>query len=145
MIVINIGPLLFTTWIKSWTILTRFKIRAVNLIACKYTLSIITSQLHCFQLRATLNGKDFKFFLMGYAEKQNILLQHMREKKILFWSINMGKSINTKTRLQVMTWSLVFVLKLISTFISQNKEFFFLHVLKKDVLLLCAYTMRKKL
>jgi hypothetical protein len=33
-------------------------------------------------------------------------------------------SINTKTRLQVMTWSLVFMLKLISTFIGQNKEFF---------------------
>jgi hypothetical protein len=47
-------------------------------------------------------------------------------------------SINTKTRLQVMTWRLVFVLKLISTFIGQNKEFFFMHVLKKDALLLCA-------
>ena len=30
--------------------------------AFKYTISIITSQLHCFQLRATLNGKDFKIF-----------------------------------------------------------------------------------
>ena len=30
------------------------------------------------------------------------------------------------------------VLKLISTFIGQNKAFFFAHVLKKDVLLLCA-------
>jgi hypothetical protein len=47
-------------------------------------------------------------------------------------------SINTKTRLRVMTWNLVFVLKLISTFIGQNEEFFFMHVLKKDVLLLCA-------
>jgi hypothetical protein len=47
-------------------------------------------------------------------------------------------SINTKTRLQVMTWSLVFVLKLISTFIGQNKELSSMHVLKKDVLLLCA-------
>jgi hypothetical protein len=51
-------------------------------------------------------------------------------------------SINTKTRLQVMTWSLVFVLKLISTFIGQNKELFFIHVLKRDVLLLCAYSMK---
>jgi hypothetical protein len=41
-------------------------------------------------------------------------------------------------RLQVMTWSLVFVLKLTSTFIGQNKELFFMHVLKKDVLLFCA-------
>jgi hypothetical protein len=31
-----------------------------------------------------------------------------------------------------------FVLKLISTFIGQNKELFFMHVLKEDVLLLCA-------
>jgi hypothetical protein len=54
-------------------------------------------------------------------------------------------SINTKTRLQVMTCSLVFVLKLISTFIGKNKELFFMHVFKKDVLLLCAYPMRKKL
>jgi hypothetical protein len=38
----------------------------------------------------------------------------------------------------IMTWSLVFVLKLVSTFIGQNKELFFMHVLKKDVLLLCA-------
>jgi hypothetical protein len=47
-------------------------------------------------------------------------------------------SINTKTRLQVMTCSLVFVLKLISTFIGKNKELFSMHVFKKDVLLLCA-------
>jgi hypothetical protein len=33
----------------------------------KYTLSIITSQLHCFQLRTTLNGKDFKFFSHAWA------------------------------------------------------------------------------
>jgi hypothetical protein len=39
-----------------------------------------------------------------------------------------------------MTWSLVFVLMLISIFIDQNPEFIFLriYVLKKDVLLLCA-------
>jgi hypothetical protein len=47
-------------------------------------------------------------------------------------------SFNTKTRLQVMTWSLVFVLMLISIFIDQNPKCFFAHVLKKDVLLLCA-------
>jgi hypothetical protein len=62
---------------------------------------------------------------------------HARKK---FWilTINMEISINTKTRLQVMTWSLVYVLKLISIFIDQNKELFFMHVLKKDVLLLSA-------
>jgi hypothetical protein len=48
------------------------------------------------------------------------LLQHMREK--YFWIL-----INKYG----MTWSLVFVLKLISTFIGQNKELFFMHVLKK--------------
>ncbi len=47
-------------------------------------------------------------------------------------------SINTKTRLQVITSSLIFMLKLISSFIGQNKEFFFMHVMKKDALLLCA-------
>ena len=50
----------------------------------QYTLSIITSQLHCFQIRTILNGKDFKFFSHGLCtEKQNILLQHMRKKH--FW------------------------------------------------------------
>jgi hypothetical protein len=50
---------------------------------------------------------------------------HARKK---FWilTINMEISINTKTRLQVMTWSFVYLLKLISTFIGQNKELFFL-------------------
>jgi hypothetical protein len=32
----------------------------------------------------------------------------------------------------------IIVLKLISTFIGQNKELFFMHVFKKDVLFLCA-------
>ena len=100
-------------------------------MSSQYTLSIITSQLRCFQLRTTLNGKDFGFFSHGLCtEKQNILLQHMREKTFWILTINMEISINTKT-------SLVFVLELISTFIGQNKELFFMHVLK-DVLLLCA-------
>ena len=34
--------------------------------------------------------------------------------------------------------------KLISTFIGQNKESFFMHVLKKDVLLLCAKLAHEK-
>ena len=33
-------------------------------------------------------------------------------------------------------FSLVFMFKIISTFIGQNPKFFFMHVLKKDVLLL---------
>jgi hypothetical protein len=50
----------------------------------QYTLSVITSQLHCsFQLRTTLNGKDFNFFLMGCAlrEAEQFLLQHMHKKE----------------------------------------------------------------
>jgi hypothetical protein len=55
-----------------------------NFIRYRYDVSIITSQLHCFQLRTTLDGKDFKFFSHGLCtEKQNILLQHMHEKH--FW------------------------------------------------------------
>jgi hypothetical protein len=49
-------------------------------------------------------------------------------------------SLNTKTRLRSHhpSWplSLVFVFKLISIFIGQNPKLFFMHVLKKDVLLL---------
>jgi hypothetical protein len=64
------------------------------------TPSIITSQLRCFQLRTTLNGKDFKFFSHGLCtEKQNILLEHMHEKNSLFWPINVEIGFNTKTRL----------------------------------------------
>jgi hypothetical protein len=43
-----------------------------------------------------------------------------------------------------MTWSLVFVLMLISIF-DKNPKLFFAHVLKKDVLFLFAMPMRKKL
>jgi hypothetical protein len=47
----------------------------------QYTLAIITSQLHCFQLRTILNGKDFKFFSHGLCtKKQNNLLQHVHGK-----------------------------------------------------------------
>jgi hypothetical protein len=53
-------------------------------------------------------------------------------------------SFNTKTRLPRCPWSLVFVLKLISTFIGQNPKFFFMIVLKKDVLLLSPQPVRSK-
>jgi hypothetical protein len=37
--------------------------------------------LHCFQLRTTLDGMDFKFVSHGlWSEKQNILRQHMHKK-----------------------------------------------------------------
>ena len=63
------------------------------------TSPVITSQLHCFQLRTTLNGMDFKFVSHGlWSEEQNILLQHMHKKE--FWPINVELSLNTKTRLR---------------------------------------------
>jgi hypothetical protein len=52
------------------------------------------------------------FFLMGYAQRSRTSFSNTCAKNFL--SINM-------------TWSLVFVLKLISTFIGQNKELFFMH------------------
>jgi hypothetical protein len=57
-----------------------------------------------------------------------------------FWILinKYGNKLSHENEAQVMTWSLVFELKLISTFIGQNEEFFFMHVLKKDVLLLYA-------
>jgi hypothetical protein len=62
-----------------------------NFLSCQQLFitpfSIITSQLHCFQLRTTLNGKDFKFFSLGLCiEKQNTLLQRMHQwKGILYF------------------------------------------------------------
>jgi hypothetical protein len=93
-----------------------------------YTLPIITSQLHCFQLRTTLNGKDFKFFSHGLCRTSffNTCIKNI----FLVWPINVEISFNTKT-------ILVFVLMLISIFIDQNPKFVFIRVLKKDVLLLC--------
>ena len=71
------------------------------------------------------------------SEKQNILLQHMHKKE--FWILtnkrgNILKHENEADR----PWplSLVFVFKIVFTFIGQNPKFFFMHVLKKDVLLL---------
>jgi hypothetical protein len=88
----------------------------------QYTLSIITSQLHCFQLRTILNGKYFKFFLMGYALRcRTSFFNTCMKNGILYFEINMEISFNTKTRLQVVIWSLVFVLMLISIFIDKNQ------------------------
>jgi hypothetical protein len=76
------------------------------------TFSVITSQLHCFQLRTTLNGIDFKFVSHRLLPQEGP------------WPL-----------------SLVFVFKLISTFIGQNPKLFFMHVLKKDILLLWPYSI----
>ena len=75
------------------------------------------------------------FFLMGYAQGSRTSFFNTCAKKKLDFEI----SISTKTsNMTCHDWSLVFVLKLISTFIGQNKELFSMHVLKKDVLLLCT-------
>ena len=67
----------------------------------QYRLSInATSKLHCFQLRTTLNGKDFKFGSHRlWSEEQNILLPHMHKNNFGFWLLNVEISLNTKTRL----------------------------------------------
>ena len=66
----------------------------ISFMTYEYTLSIITSQLHCFQLRTTLNGKDFKFFSHGLCtEKQNILLQHMHEKEFFILTNKCGNKL----------------------------------------------------
>jgi hypothetical protein len=75
-----------------------------------------------------------------WSEEQNIL-QHMHEKE--FWiltnkcEISLIKHKNEAEGPRgVMAPSLVFVFKFISTFNSRNPKLFFMHVLKKDVLLL---------
>ena len=81
---------------------------------------------------------DFKFVSHGlWSEKQNILLQHMLNKE--FWILTNKCGNNLKHEKEVeepWLFSLVCVLLIISTFISENSKFFFMHVLKKDFLLL---------
>ena len=79
---------------------------------------------------------DFKFASHAlWSEKQNILLQHMLKKE--FWILT-NKCGNNLKHEDGAEWpwlfSPVFVFKIISTFIGQNPKFFFMHVLKKDVL-----------
>jgi hypothetical protein len=93
----------------------------------QYTLSIITSQLHCFQLRTTCNGKDFKFFSHGlYTDKQNILLQYMHENEFFILSNKCGTKLKHENEAPGHNLEpvLLFVLMLISIFIDQNPKFF---------------------
>ena len=60
-----------------------------------------------------------RFFSHGLCtEKQNILLQHMHEKKFFILTNKCGNKLSHENE--------------------QNPKIFFPHVLKKDVLLLCA-------
>ena len=81
----------------------------------KYTFRVITSQLHCFQLRTTLNRIDFKFVSHGlWSKKQNILRQHMHKKE--FWILTIKYGNKLKHEKEAEAPGLVFVFKLISTF-----------------------------
>jgi hypothetical protein len=107
---------------------TLVQISLGNLEMYQYTLSIITSQLHCFQLRTSLNGKDFKFFSHGLCtEKQNILSStHVCMKNnYLFWPINVEISFNTKTRLQVIPYLLIKIQKYFSRMCWRRSMFCF--------------------
>ena len=78
---------------------------------------------------------DFKFVSHGlFSEKQNIL-QHMHKKE--FWILTNKCGNNPKYENEAeepWLFSLVFVFKIISTFIGENPKFLFMHLLK-DVLL----------
>ena len=82
---------------------------------------------------------DFKFVSHKlWSVKQNILRQHMH--KIEFWilTIKCGNKLKheNKAKGPGPLASFSCLIKLISTFIGQNPKLFFVHVLKKDVLLL---------
>ena len=81
---------------------------------------------------------DFKFVSHGlWSEKQNILLQHMHKKEFWILTNKCGNNLKHENEAEEpWLFSLVFVFKIISTFIGQNPKFFFTRVLEKDVLLL---------
>ena len=81
---------------------------------------------------------DFKFVSHGlFSEKQNILLQRMHKKEFWILTNKCGNNLKHENEAEEpWLFSLVFVFKIISTFIGQNPKFFFMHALKKDVLLL---------
>ena len=75
---------------------------------------------------------DFQFVSHSlWSEKQNILRQHMHKKE--FW-IFTNKCRNNLKRSNGLSAS--FSCLVLFHIISQNPKFFFMHVLKKDVLLL---------
>ena len=81
---------------------------------------------------------DFKFVSDKlWSKKQNILRQHMHEREFWILTNKCGNNVKHENEAEG-PWplSLVFVFKIIFTFIGQNPKFFFMHVLKKHVLLL---------
>ena len=80
---------------------------------------------------------DFKFVSHGlWSEKQNVLLQHMHKKEFWILTNKCGNNFKYENKAEgPRSVSLVFVFKIISTFIGKNRKLFFMHVLKKNVLL----------
>ena len=79
---------------------------------------------------------DFKFVShVIWSKKQNIL-EHMHGKESSILTNKCGNNLKHENEAD-RPWllSLVFVFKIISTFVGQNPNFY-MHVLKKDVLLL---------
>ena len=80
-----------------------------------------------------------------WSKRQNILRQHMHKRE--FWILtNRCRNVKHENEAEA-PWllSLVFVFKIIFTFIGQNPKFFFMHVLKKHVLPLLPQPVRNKL
>ena len=70
---------------------------------------------------------DFKFVSHGlWSEKQNIHLQHMHKKEFWIFSNKCGNNLKHENEAEY-PWllSLVFVFKIVSTFISQNPKLFY--------------------
>ena len=83
-------------------------------------------------------GMGFKFVSHKlWSKKQNTLRQHMHKRE--FWILTNKSGNNVKHEKKAEgPWplSLIFVFKIIFTFVGQNPKFFFMHVLTKLVLLL---------
>ena len=69
---------------------------------------------------------DFKFVSHGlFSEKQNILLQHMHKKEFWILTNKCGNNLKYENEAEEpWTFSLVFVFKIISTFIGENPKLF---------------------
>ena len=78
---------------------------------------------------------DFKFVSHGLWSE--VLLQHMHEKEFWIFTNRCENYLKHENEAEG-PWpvSLVFVFNIISKVIGQNPKFFFMHMLKKDVLLL---------
>ena len=76
---------------------------------------------------------DFKFVSHGlWSEKQNIFLQHMPKKELRILTNKCENNLKPENEAEELwLFSLVFVFKIISTFIGQKPKLFFMHALKR--------------